>query len=312
MITTVTLNPCLDLTLSLESLKPGALNMVRQKRLDIAGKGLNVSVVLRALGLSTMCLGINFEKDGGLLENFLEERCIAHDFAVSPGGVRTNIKLLDAAKAEMTEINSYGDPVEPRVVESYLKKLEHHAHHSTALTFSGRVPNGGDYADIYRRSLELIKPLGVLTIVDAEKEPLKQAILAKPYLIKPNLYELETAFGCKTHSKADIAQACRDVIDLGVEVVCCSMGGDGAMIVDKDAAFFAPPVAVEVKGLQGAGDSLVAGLCKGLSEKLGLEGMLRCGVAAASASLTREGTLLCRAQDYDEILKRVIIEEVKP
>jgi 1-phosphofructokinase len=97
---------------------------------------------------------------------------------------------------------------------------------------------------------------------------------------------------------------------MGVGIVCCSMGGDGAIIVDKDAAFFAPALDVEVKGLQGAGDSLVAGLCKGLTEKLGLDGMLRCGVAAASGSLTREGTLLCRAQDYAEMLKRVTIEEL--
>jgi 1-phosphofructokinase len=311
MIATVTLNPCLDLTLSLESLTPGALNMVRQRRLDVAGKGLNVSVVLRALGFSTMCLGINFEKDGDLLEKFLEERCIAHDFAVSPGSVRTNIKLLDSAKHEMTEINSYGDIVAQGVVESYLKKLEHHAHHSSIITFSGRAPNGG-YEDIYRRSLELIKPLGALTVVDAEKEPLRHAVLAKPFMIKPNLYELETAFGCKAHSKADVAEACRNVIDMGVEIVCCSMGGEGAIIADKNSAFYAAPVELEPKGLQGAGDSLVAGLCKGLSERLGLEGMLRCGVAAASASLTREGTLLCRAEDYAEMLKMVKIEEIKP
>jgi 1-phosphofructokinase len=217
--------------------------------------------------------------------------------------VRTNIKLLDSAKAEMTEVNSYGDPVEPLAVESYLKKLEHHARKSSILTFSGRVPNGGNYEDIYRRSLELVKPLGVVTVVDAEKEPLRQAILAKPIMIKPNLYELETAFGGKAHSKADIVEACRKVTDMGVGIVCCSMGGEGAMIVDKDAAYFAPALDVEVKGLQGAGDSLVAGLCKGMAEKLGLDGMLRCGVAAASASLTREGTLLCRPLDYGHELR---------
>ncbi len=152
--------------------------MVRKSRLDLSGKGLNVSAVLRMMGLSTMCLGILFDENGGLFRRHLDERCIAHDFVSAKGEVRTNIKLMSGDKGEMTEINSIGEPVEPAVVEAYLTKLTAHAKSSSILAFSGRVPNGGeshDYEDIYLRSLKAVKGMSALCAVDAEKNPLRLA-----------------------------------------------------------------------------------------------------------------------------------------
>lgn len=312
MITTITLNPCIDSTLFLDSLKTGGLNLVTRSRTDTSGKGVNVSIVLRAFGISTMCTGISFDGNGAQLARTLEENCIAHNFAVAHGNIRTNIKLMDLSKNEMTEVNSYGDVVGEHVIKDYLEKLVDLAHRSSMLVFSGRIPNGGDksYADIYRRSLEAVKKLPALTIVDAEKEPLKQAVMAKPYLIKPNTYELEQTFGCKIHSHKDAVDACRDVIKKGVKVVCCSMGGDGAIIVNNKEAWFAPPLKLDVKGFQGAGDSMVAGICKALHSKLELKDMLRFAVAAASASLLLEGTQLCRMPDFEKLLPQVKIESI--
>jgi len=313
MVTTVTLNPCIDLTLYLNGLTVGGLNLVESSRSDTRGKGVNVAVVLRALEVSTMCTGISFDGNGNLLDAFLEEQCISCDFAIARGNIRTNMKLMDTVKNEMTEVNSLGDEVEPRIIERYLEKLKKHAQKSSIMTFSGRIPNGGgvSYADIYKKSLETIKDLPLITIVDAEKEPLRQAVLAKPYMIKPNTYELEETFGCKIHSKGDIAEACRDIIKTGVKVVCCSMGGDGALIADEKEAWFAPPMDIVPKGFQGAGDSVVAGMCKAILDKRELKDLLRYGVAAASGSLLREGTLLCRGSDFTRLLPLVTIEAVK-
>lgn len=309
MITTVTLNPCIDLTLYIDGLVTGGLNMVGRSRSDTCGKGVNVSVVLRALGISTMCAGISFDGNGAQLDASLEEQCIAHDFAIAHGNIRTNIKLMDIVKNQMTEVNSHGDPIAGHVIDEYLEKLVRCTGKSSMLVFSGRIPNGGG-EDIYRRSLEAVKDFSVPAIVDAEKEPLKQAVLAKPYLIKPNTFELEETFGCKIHSKGDVIDACRDIIKGGVKMVCCSMGGDGAMLVDKDGAWFSPPMEIDVKGYQGAGDSVVAGLCKAILDKLPPPDMLRYAVAAASGSLIREGTLLCRRSDFDRLLPLVKVEEV--
>lgn len=304
MVTTVTLNPCIDLTLYLDSLLPGGLNLVRRSRSDTCGKGVNVSVALRALGISTICTGVSFDGNGALLDQYLEEQCVARDFAVAHGNIRTNIKLMDESKNEMTEVNSAGEPVAAQVIAEYLEKLLHYAEESEIVTFSGRIPNGAD-AGIYRQSLEKISHLPVKTVVDAEKESLREAIKAKPYLIKPNLYELETILGRKLASPKEVAAACREVIAQGVSVVCCSMGGGGAIIADQNEAWFAPVLDIPVRGFQGAGDSMVAGICKGMHENRPVREMLAFGVAAASASLLREGTQLCRPADYNRLLSLV-------
>lgn len=312
MITTVTLNPCIDLTLYLGGLTTGGLNLVERSRSNIAGKGVNVSVVLRALGCSTMCAGISFDGNGSQLDAFLEKQSIAHDFAMAHGNIRTNIKLMDESKNEMTEVNSHGDTVDSYVINRYLEKLVSCAKRSSMLVFSGRIPNGGanNFDDIYRRSLEAVKDLPVITVVDAEKEPLRQAVLAKPYLIKPNTFELEETFGCKIHSKNDVVEAARGIINRGVSVVCCTMGGDGAIIVNKNEAWFSPPMDIIAKGFQGAGDSVVAGMCKAIHSKLSLKETLCYGVAAAAGSLEREGTLLCRSSDFERLLPLVKAEKI--
>lgn len=309
MITTVTLNPCVDLTLYLPELNAGGLNLVERSRTDTCGKGVNVSVVLRTLGIATKCSGISFDGGAAQLDAFLEQQCIARDFAIAHGNLRTNIKLMDMNKNEMTEVNSLGDPVGESVILEYLDKLKKLAWESSIVVFSGRIPNGGG-ADIYRRSLEAVAGSRVITIVDAEKEPLKQAIKAKPFLIKPNLYELEETFGRKIRSRDDALKACRKIIKRGVSVVCCSMGGDGAIIADEAEAWFSPALPIEVKGFQGAGDSMVAGICKAIKDRRPLEDLLRYGVAAASGSLEREGTLLCRLEDFDRLLPLVHVKKI--
>ncbi len=312
MITTVTLNPCLNNILYLDSLKPGSSNTVLKSRLKIYGNGLNVSEVLRALGLSTFCLGIISGEDRELFSRYLDERCVAHDFVQSKGRTRTGITLVSADGGEITEINNPGESAGSAVVEAYLKKLEYYAGRSSVIAFCGRVPYGGDaenHDGVYRRSLETVKSYDIITAVDAEYGPLKLAVPAKPYLIKLTLCALEAAFGCKSHSKRDIVDACRDIIKKGVAVVCC-IWDDGAVIADKDSAFFAPRINNAATDPQGAEDSLMAGLLCGLRKKMESGDILRCGVAAAAGTATRESARLCRRQNYEAMLKRVIIEAI--
>lgn len=305
MITTVTLNPCIDLSVRVPRLRPGELNLVTETRTDLSGKGVNVSVVLRALGLATMATGISFDGDDARLAAHLEMHSICRRFAIAHGNIRTNIKIYDDNTGEMTEVNHRGFPVGEPVVEQYLRELRVCAEQSRVVVFSGRIPAGAK-DDIYRRSMQMLKDLPLKIVVDAEGAPLKEALRQKPYLIKPNLHELRTAFRCKTETNDDILAVCRAIIEKGVGVVCVSMGERGAIIADRGAAFHAPALDVEVRGLTGAGDSMVAGLCKGIEEEAGIDRMLCYGMAAASASLLREGTQLCRLEDFTRLLKSVL------
>ncbi|HBF40160.1 MAG TPA: 1-phosphofructokinase, partial [Firmicutes bacterium] len=110
--------------------------------------------------------------------------------------------------------------------------------------------------------------------------------------------------------KQDIVRISRSLIEQGVSIVCVTMGKDGAVMVSSDQAWFAPGSDIQVRGVQGAGDSLVAGICMAMEQQLEIPEMLRYGVAAANASLIREGTLLCTADDFQKMLHQVMIENI--
>ena len=58
MFYTLTLNPALDHTLSIDGMQEGRTNRAKGERLTAGGKGLNVSRVLAALGIPTVALTV--------------------------------------------------------------------------------------------------------------------------------------------------------------------------------------------------------------------------------------------------------------
>ena len=96
----------------------------------------------------------------------------------------------------------------------------------------------------------------------------------KPYIIKPNLFELETALDIKITSHQDIIKAAKVFLYKGVKIICVSLGGQGAIIIDENNGYYAPALKVDVKGTTGAGDSIIAGFCLAMIEGLNLKDIL--------------------------------------
>ena len=286
----------------ISSVSLGKLNIVEKSRTDIGGKGINTAVALMQLGVSAFCGGIGFEKDIDNLHDELGKFGLPFDFIIAPGEMRTNIKITDMTKKEMTELNCPGEPVSKIILDQFLEKLKIFGHSCDIIVFGGRLPNGAD-ADYYRRCIDVLAEYPVKVILDTAGEPLKQAIAAKPFLIKPNAYELGILYDKEVKTVDDAVTLSQRVLDEGVSAVCCSLGEQGAVITDKDSAWFSPALNIEPKGFQGAGDSMIAGICKAMTENLPINEMLRYGTAASAASIIREGTLLCRKPDFDRFLK---------
>ena len=308
MVTTVTLNPCIDYTITVPGVQLGGLNIAESTRSDMSGKGINVSTVLEELGVHSFAAGLSFADNHSQLVAHLNRLGISHDFAVSSGAIRTNIKLNDSIINTMTELNSRGNPPDEAALIAAMEKAAELAVKSELLVVSGRLPNGAPDTT-YRTLVRLANAAGCKAVVDAEGVPLIEAVKEKPFLIKPNLYELEHSFGRKAQTIPDILRVCGWIISSGVEIVCVSMGENGAIIASRNEAFYAKALDIKPVGFQGAGDSMVAGICRAVTEGLGLDDMLRFGVAAASASLIREGTLLCRRADFEVLLRQT---EVMP
>lgn len=309
MIATLTLNPCIDRTVTVDSFHYGETNRADKVQTDICGKGINVSGVLKNLEQETMCFGFCPKEDKEKLQGFLDSRSIPCEFVETEGGLRVNLKIFDASKGILTEVNEKGMTVSGEAFSLLTEKAEEVFEKASVLVLSGSVPPGVP-SDIYRIFTEKALKKGIRVILDASGELLKEGIKGKPYLIKPNMEELEELFGRKFEKDEEILKAAESIVESGVSYVCISMGKRGAFLVGKEKAIFSPALPVSVKGIQGAGDSLVAGMCMAIEQEADMETMLRFAVAAAGGSLLREGTKLCEKQEFEKFLKEVKIVPV--
>ena len=295
----VNLNPCIDVQLNTPNFVHGGLNRVTQTGRYSAGKGINVASALKNLGHNPLCLGFNFAENGEIITNTLDEWGVRHDFIAVDGAVRTNVKLYDEATNTMTELNQPGAFVPEKAVHMLCEKIKAESGHF--LVLSGSMPAGVP-VDIYRRLCEAWPGIVVL---DAEREALRLALegAKPPFCIKPNLFELESSFGVKLATNDEIAGFCRGLIrEYGVQIICVSMGADGALLITKDETHFAPAHNVTVRGVQGAGDAMVAGLVHGLSHGATANELLKMAMAAAAASVIQEGTLMCTKADFERFM----------
>ena len=206
MILTVTLNPCIDRTLTVSNFREGGTTPVSATRTEIGGKGLNVSRALKNLGAPTLCLGFSHEKGGSDLRSTLDESAIPYDLEEIPGELRMNIKIFDESNRTMSELNDKGCPVSEDAVNRMIDRIVSHFKDAELLVLAGSVPPGVP-ADIYKILLEKAKDYDLPVILDASGALLLNGIEGKPWLIKPNIDELSATLGREFHSREEIIQA---------------------------------------------------------------------------------------------------------
>lgn len=327
MILTVTLNPCIDRTLNVSDFRVGGTTAVSGSRAEIGGKGLNVSRVLKNLGADTLCLSFSHEKGGSDLKAALDAVSIPCDLEEIPGELRVNIKIFDESRRTMSELNDKGCPVTEDAVKQMTDRIVSHFGEAELLVLAGSVPPGVS-TDIYKILLEKARVFALPVILDASGPLLLNGIEGRPWLIKPNIDELSMTLGREFHSREEVIQAAREIVSRGIPYVCVSLGAEGALLVDEKEALYSPAPDVEVRGLQGAGDSLVAGFClafheyhlnagksdstskASLPEDSSFARKLLCyAQAAAAGSLIKPGTAVCERADFEQYLPSIQVEK---
>ena len=310
MVITVTLNPCVDRTLEISGLVPGGTNKVLSSRTDLSGKGVNVSLALRELGEETLCAGLNYIDATPSLAEFLGQKGIPTLLVDTPGPLRVNHKIFDRCSRTMTEYNESGTGISAETLAKFIAAFEallRRMSKKDLLVLDGSVPPGTP-DNFYQELILRAKKSGVRTVLDASGGLLKKGLEAAPYAIKPNRAEFEALVGRPLGTVQAVFLAAKEFVNRGIPLVCISLGGDGALLAAKEGCWYAPAVrGIAVRGLQGAGDSFVAGLCKGLLHQLPAPELLRCCMAAAAGSILREGTQVCTRTDYAVLSPRVVV-----
>ena len=229
MITTICLNPCFDKTVEVDSLQLNRVNRIRTARDDLGGKGINVAVVAERLGIDVSCIGIMGEEGSSELSELMDREKLKHRFLSVPGRVRTNMKIYSRDGKGVTELNEPGAAVDDKILKAFFALAREETKDSDIVVMTGSLPPGcpeGTYRDLMN-TLD-----GKKCILDTEGKELELAAKgAKPFLIKPNLREMETTLGIELRTMRTIRDAALLFIRLGVEHAVVSMGEMGAMYV---------------------------------------------------------------------------------
>jgi 1-phosphofructokinase len=285
MIYTVTLNPAIDYVVGLDAFVSGAVNRCNRENIEFGGKGINVSRVLHQLGVETTALGFIAGFTGQALEQGLQEMGLRTRFIpVSEGMTRINVKIH---AGQETEINGIGPQILPCELQQLMTQLGTIEAGDTVV-FSGSIPKCLA-SDTYGKLMDCLPPQ-VRTVVDTTGEALRCALSRKPYLVKPNLPELEDFFGIPMDTKEKVEFAARKMQEMGAKNVLVSMAAQGAMLLDEyGCTHWAKAPKGEVVNSVGAGDSMVAGFLAAVTEGKNAEFALRMGIAAGSATAFQSG-----------------------
>jgi len=299
MIVVLSMNPSMDKTAALERFFPDRPNRIRVERRDLGGKGINVANAVHALG--GKCLLTGFDFPGAPVAEGLAAAGIRHRLVEVPGTLRINMKLREEETGRTIEINEAGADVTSEQLQRLTDALMDACRPGDWVSLSGSLPPGVP-ADTYVCLCDHLKRKGCLVAVDCDGEPLRRAIDAGPRLIKPNAQEFAALTGASPADEAAAEEACRALMRRGVGMVCLSLGGQGARLYTPWDVFVCPAAPVTPRGVQGAGDAMLAGLLTAFDRGNHEKDALRFASAAAGASVMRPGTLLCRMEDVNVLL----------
>jgi 1-phosphofructokinase len=281
LIYTVTVNPAVDYTVLVQDLIPGKVNKSQKEAIFLGGKGINVSIVLKNLGIISTALGFTAGFTGQAIEDGVSALGIKTDFIRLRSGMnRINVKIRSA---EETDINGHGPDIPDDAIDELLVKTEK-VDNGDVLILSGSIPDKCPN-DLYERIMERICRKNVKVIVDATKDLLLNTLKYKPFLIKPNEHELGDIF-CRTiETDEDIEFYARELQKKGACNVLVSLGQKGAVLLAENGEVYkqAAPLGAVINSV-GAGDSMVAGFIAGYLDRNEYMYALKMGVAAGSAS----------------------------
>lgn len=308
MIVTVTLNPAIDKTCTLTSLLPGTVNRMEGVKDLAGGKGINVTKVLRQYDYPVCALGFL----GGYTGDFIEEyvRQIGSDCAFThvKGKTRTNINIL-AGDGYVTELLEPGTEISGKEQDAFYHTYEKKLSESELVILSGSVPAGVP-VNIYGELIKKASAQGKKVLLDTSGEPLKEGVAAKPFMIKPNIKELEVLFERRLKDREEILHAALHFHMQGIPHVMVSMGEKGLLYVTGQSAYFADAPHVKAVNTVGCGDSVVAAFAMGiLAEETPAEILKWCTAVSAANAMTMESAVIPK-DNAEEIAADIYVEKL--
>lgn len=309
-IVTVTINPALDVSTSVDRLEPSIKLRCGPGRRDAGGGGVNVARVVRRLGGDALAIFPAGGPSGDVLMNLLRAEAVSTLAVPIAGETREDFTVLERSTGHEYRFVLEGPRLSWTEWSACLDSAIEPGDGPALIVASGSLPPGVP-EDFHARLANNAKAAGNRMVLDASGPALAAALREGVYLIKPNLRELQDLTGRPLDDERDRLAAAREIIGQGgAELVALTLGAEGALLVAADRAWRAAALPILPISSVGAGDSFLGGMVQALAAGQTLEDAFRQGVAAGSAALLAPGTSLCDAVEVRRLSPTVEIELV--
>lgn len=309
MITTITMNPALDKTIKVPSLTYGEVNRVGAFREDLGGKGINTGRIIGGFGIPTYNAAILGADNSHEVMEYCKKDAMEMITQIVPGHTRTNVIIVEMDKGQTTDINEQGVAIDKENYQAFMAKVDAAASKSSFIIMGGSLAKNlpvNTYGTIAKTYKEQCK-----VVIDADDDVLMEGLKGSPFLIKPNIHELEDALNRELHSDQEVISAGREIIDTyGVTYVLVSMGSKGSLLVTKNEAYRGGTVATTIVSTVGAGDSMLAGFVYGLEKNHALEDCIAIGTACSTITISTEGYPKLELDQVLTIAQKVPVEKL--
>ena len=303
-IITVTFNPVIDKSTTISSLVPEKKLRCTTPKFEPGGGGINVARAIKKLGGDATAIFPAGGYTGKFLEILIKEEAVPSIVIETKNHTRENLIVLDTSSNQQYRFGMPGPELLEQEWKLCLQKIKE-CKDVQFIVASGSL-NPGMPEDIYAQIAEIAKEKNAKLVVDTSGEPLKQAVKAGVYMVKPNLGELSSLVGKEEINAELVDDVAKELINEGrCEIVVVSMGPAGAMLVSKDEVIHMVPPTVKRKSTVGAGDSMVAGIVLSLSRGASMKEALRFGIASGTAATMNPGTELVKAEDAERLYKLI-------
>ena len=309
MIFTVTLNPALDKEYTVTNLKMDEVLRASPIKIDYGGKGFNVSRMLASLGTENIALGFLGGAIGELLHAGLSSIGIETDCVWISSETRTNISIVSNSDAHYIKVNEPGPTISQDEVSNLMKKIESLIRPGDWWVLAGSLPMGV-HPGIYRQLITIINAGGAKTILDASGQPLMMGCQAKPFLVKPNIYEAANLTSMPANTPEQVLEIASSIHGMGVENVIISSGRKKSLLSDGEGRWFGSPPPIDEINSIGAGDAMVAGIVWRLEKGDSIENAFPWGIACGAAAASQPGTGMASRSQIEQLVQKTIVEEV--
>jgi 6-phosphofructokinase 2 len=303
-IITLTMNPSVDRSTSVERVSPERKLRCGPPRLEAGGGGINVSRAIRKLGGASLAVYVRGGPPGEMLERMLAAEGVEQHPIETEGWTRENFAVLETSTSAQYRFNVPGPELTEAECRRSLDALVALLDRGSAILVASGSLSAGTPGDFYARVVRIAREAGAPMIVDSSGDPLREAVAAGVDAIRINYAEMVQLAGRPLEDDTRIEAAGRGLIESGkCRNIVVSLGAGGAIVITPERARRIVSPAVPVRSRVGAGDSMLGAIALRRAQGWSFEDAVRFGVAAGAAAVMTEGSELCRREDAERLFE---------